>query len=111
MLSRNVSPGFTLILTFIVPESNFVPPVTPLLSPPDSLMTGADSPVMADSSTSAVPSIISPSLGMISFSLISTQSFLWRVRAETFAMLPSLRILLAGASALVRLSDSARALP
>jgi hypothetical protein len=32
-------------------------------SPPDSRMTGADSPVMADSSTEATPSTISPSPG------------------------------------------------
>ena len=34
-----------------------VPPVTALRSPPLSRMTGADSPVMADSSTLAMPSI------------------------------------------------------
>ena len=50
----------------ILSESTFVPPVTLLLSPPASLMTGADSPVMADSSMLAIPSIISPSVGMIS---------------------------------------------
>jgi len=32
-------------------------------SPPASRMTGADSPVIADSSTEAMPSMISPSLG------------------------------------------------
>ena len=40
MLSRKVSPGFTVILTVMVPERTFVPPVTPHRSPPDSLMTG-----------------------------------------------------------------------
>ena len=43
-----------------------VPPVTPERSPPASRMTGADSPVMADSSTDATPSMISPSPGMTS---------------------------------------------
>ena len=42
-----------------------VPPVTPERSPPASRMTGADSPVMADSSTEATPATISPSPGMI----------------------------------------------
>ena len=41
-----------------------VPPVTALRSPPLSRTTGADSPVMADSSTVAMPSTISPSAGM-----------------------------------------------
>ena len=41
-----------------------VPPVTADRSPPDSRMTGADSPVMADSSTDATPSTTSPSPGM-----------------------------------------------
>ena len=35
-------------------------------SPPDSRVTGADSPVMADSSTDAIPSTTSPSLGISS---------------------------------------------
>ena len=43
-----------------------MPPVTALRSPPLSRITGADSPVMADSSTEAMPSITSPSPGMIS---------------------------------------------
>jgi hypothetical protein len=43
-----------------------VPPVTAERSPPDSRMTGADSPVIADSSTEAMPSMTSPSPGMIS---------------------------------------------
>jgi len=35
-----------------------VPPVTAERSPPLSRMTGADSPVIADSSTEAMPSMI-----------------------------------------------------
>ncbi len=59
-------PGSEAILTTIRSESTLVPPVTALRSPPDSRMTGADSPVMADSSTEATPSTTSPSPGMIS---------------------------------------------
>ena len=40
-----------------VADSTRVPPVTALRSPPLSRMTGADSPVMAASSTLAMPSI------------------------------------------------------
>ncbi len=50
--------------TLIWSESTRVPPVTAERSPPASRMTGADSPVIADSSTDATPSTISPSLGM-----------------------------------------------
>ena len=41
-----------------------MPPVTAERSPPDSRITGADSPVIADSSTDATPSTTSPSPGM-----------------------------------------------
>ncbi len=51
-----------------------VPPVTAERSPPDSRMTGADSPVMAASSTEATPSMTSPSPGMISPASTSTTS-------------------------------------
>jgi hypothetical protein len=44
-------------------DSTRVPPVTDEKSPPDSRMTGADSPVMALSSTEATPSMTSPSSG------------------------------------------------
>ena len=64
MRSRNVSPGLEVIWTTIRSDSTMVPPVTALRSPPDSRITGADSPVMADSSTMAIPSITSPSPGM-----------------------------------------------
>src|SRR6202167_2168915 len=62
--SMNVSPGLDVIWTTIRSDSTVVPPVTADLSPPDSRMTGADSPVMADSSTEATPSTTSPSPGM-----------------------------------------------
>ena len=62
--SMKLSPGLAVIWTTIRSESTLVPPVTELRSPPDSRMTGADSPVIADSSTLATPSTTSPSPGM-----------------------------------------------
>ncbi len=64
MRSRKVSPGLEVILTLMRSDKTRVPPVTAERSPPASRMTGADSPVMADSSTEATPSMISPSDGM-----------------------------------------------
>ena len=55
--SMKVSPGFVVIWMTTRSESTLVPPVTADRSPPDSRITGADSPVMADSSTLATPSI------------------------------------------------------
>ena len=43
-----------------------MPPVTAERSPPASRITGADSPVIADSSTEPTPSMISPSAGITS---------------------------------------------
>ena len=63
MRSRKLSPGSCVTRTTIRSERTRVPPVTALRSPPDSRITGADSPVMADSSTLAMPSITSPSAG------------------------------------------------
>ena len=63
MRSTKVSPGLLVICTTIRSESTVVPPVTAERSPPDSRITGADSPVMADSSTLAMPSMTSPSPG------------------------------------------------
>ena len=44
MRSRNDSPGFAVTRTTSQSDSTRVPPVTELKSPPDSRMTGADSP-------------------------------------------------------------------
>ena len=49
-----LSPGFAVIVTTMRSDITLVPPVTEQRSPPDSRMTGADSPVMADSSTLAI---------------------------------------------------------
>jgi len=46
MRSMNASPGLTDTRTTSQSDSTVVPPVTALKSPPDSRMTGADSPVM-----------------------------------------------------------------
>ena len=61
--SRKLLPGSWVISTTIRSESTRVPPVTALRSPPASRITGADSPVIADSSTEAIPSITVPSPG------------------------------------------------
>ena len=55
-------------------DNTLVPPVTAERSPPDSRMTGADSPVIADSSTEATPSTTSPSPGMRSPGVQTTRS-------------------------------------
>ena len=66
MWSRNVAPCAAVMRTLIQSEITCVPPVTAERSPPLSRITGADSPVMAPSLTDAMPSITSPSDGMMS---------------------------------------------
>jgi hypothetical protein len=66
MRSMNASPGFTATRTTSQSDRTRVPPVTAEKSPPDSRTTGADSPVMALSSTEATPSTTSPSAGITS---------------------------------------------
>ena len=74
MRSRKVSPGLEVMRTTMRSDSTLVPPVTAERSPPLSRMTGADSPVMADSSTDATPSTTSPSPGMSSPASTTTRS-------------------------------------
>lgn len=74
ILSMNEPPGSWVILTTMRSDSTVVPPVTAERSPPDSRMTGADSPVMADSSTEAMPSTTSPSPGMTCPASTTTKS-------------------------------------
>ena len=74
MRSRKPSPGLTEMRILISSDKTRVPPVTALRSPPLSRMTGADSPVMADSSTVAAPSITSPSAGITSPARTTTMS-------------------------------------
>ena len=74
--SRNDLPGSWVTSITRWSDSSFVPPVTAERSPPDSRMTGADSPVIADSSTEPTPSITSPSAGITSpASTITTSPF------------------------------------
>ena len=74
ILSRKLSPGSLVTATTIQSDRTVVPPVTALRSPPLSRMTGADSPVMALSSTEAAPSMTSPSAGICSPALTRTIS-------------------------------------
>ena len=66
-----------------------MPPVTAERSPPASRITGADSPVIADSSTEPTPSITSPSAGMTSPASTTTTSPRWSSGAGTSSSLPS----------------------
>lgn len=81
-----VFPCSVEILIFISSLKTFVPIVTDDLSPPASLRTGADSPVMADSSILATPSIISPSPGIISPTLHTTISPIFRLVELTYSI-------------------------
>src|SRR6266850_4530109 len=83
--SRNESPGAAVIRTTMRSERTSVPPVTPERSPPASRITGADSPVIADSSTDAMPSTISPSPGINSHALTSTRSPVRNFELGTFS--------------------------
>jgi hypothetical protein len=74
MRSRKLSPGRAVTSTTIRSDSTRVPPVTPLRSVPASRTTGADSPVIADSSTVAAPSTTSPSAGTTCPATTTTRS-------------------------------------
>ena len=111
MRSRNVSPGFEVMRTRISSESTRVPPVTAERSPPDSRITGADSPVIADSSTDATPSMTSPSPGMSSPAVTSTSSPERSFELGTTSTDPSARRRCAVVSARALRSVSAWALP
>ena len=89
--SRNDSPGFAVTRTTIWSESTRVPPVTAERSPPLSRITGADSPVTADSSTLAMPSTTSPSPGISSPAATTTRSPRRSMEAGTSSIRPSTR--------------------
>ena len=74
MRSRKLLPGSWVISTTMRSDSTRVPPVTAERSPPASRITGADSPVIADSSTEAMPSMTVPSPGMTSPASTTTTS-------------------------------------
>ncbi len=88
-----------------------MPPVTAERSPPDSRMTGADSPVIADSSTLAMPSITSPSLGMTSPAVTTHSSPTSSAVLGTSSIVPSGRRRRASVSDRVLRSVSACAFP
>src|SRR4051794_7700742 len=74
-------------------------------------MTGADSPVMADSSTVAIPSTTSPSPGITSPAVTTQRSPTWRAVDARGPSVPSGLRTLAIVSALVLRSVAAWALP
>ena len=88
MRSRNDLPGSCVTSITSRSESSRVPPVTAERSPPASRITGADSPVIADSSTEPTPSIISPSAGMTWPASTTTMSPRRRSGAGTSSMPP-----------------------
>ena len=91
MRSRKDSPGLVVIWITMRSESTVVPPVTALRSPPDSRITGADSPVMADSSTEATPSITVPSAGIACPASTTTTSPFRSCEEGTCSTLPVAR--------------------
>ncbi|MNZ84416.1 hypothetical protein D3C78_1031710 [compost metagenome] len=111
--SRKVEPAAAVMRTLIQSDSTCVPPVTAERSPPDSRMTGADSPVMAASLTEATPSMTSPSEGMISPASTRTTSFTFRLVPATilYWLRSSLVSSFAWVSVRVRRNESACALP
>ena len=111
MRSKKVWPRSAVMRTTIRSERTLVPPVTAERSPPDSRMTGADSPVMADSSTEAMPSTISPSEGMRSLASQTTMSPLASSAAGTSVSVPSAFRRRASVSERILRSVSACALP
>ncbi|MNG26549.1 hypothetical protein D3C84_1115550 [compost metagenome] len=72
-----------MIFTSSQSETMRVLPVTAERSPPDSRITGADSPVMAASLTAAMPSMTSPSPGISSPASTRTISPLRKLLAAT----------------------------
>ena len=113
MRSRKVEPCAAVIRTLSQSEVTRVPPVTAERSPPLSRMTGADLPVIADSSTEATPSMTSPSLGIKSPVSTSTRSPGFSAAASTRsnAVDCAVSIRLALISVRVRRRLSAWALP
>src|SRR5882724_4999472 len=110
MRSMKVDPCAAVMRTRIQSDSTCVPPVTAERSPPDSRITGADSPVIAASLTEATPSITSPSDGMLSPASTRTISPTLRLVPDTSRKVEPVNSL-AWLSVRVFLSDSACALP
>ena len=89
IVSTKVDPGSEVICTRMESDKTTVPPVTAQRSPPASRTTGADSPVMADSSTVAAPSMTSPSPGIVSPASTRTIAPLVSSEAAITSMPPS----------------------
>ena len=81
--SKKLEPASAVTRTTSQSESTVVPPVTAERSPPASRMTGADSPVMALSSTDAAPMTISPSAGICSSARTKNRSFFFKATEFT----------------------------
>ncbi|MND89073.1 hypothetical protein D3C80_811160 [compost metagenome] len=111
MRSRVDSPGLLVMLISSQSDTSRVLPVTAERSPPDSRITGADSPVIAASLTAAMPSSTSPSPGIISPAETLTTSPLRRLVAGTISKLPEAVRRRALRPWLPALRLSARALP
>src|SRR6202167_2139196 len=112
MRSMKVEPWAAVMRTRIQSDNTCVPPVTAERSPPDSRITGADSPVIAASLTDATPSITSPSEGILSPASTRTISPTLRLVPDTSRKVLSEPVSsLAWLSVRVFLSDSACALP
>ena len=109
--STNDWPGSVVIRMTIRSDSTLVPPVTEDRSPPDSRTTGADSPVIADSSTEATPSMMSPSPGMMSPASQTTRSPAFSTAAETCHSWPCASSFRAVAVSRLARSEAACALP
>ena len=109
--SRKLSPASAVTRTTIWSERTRVPPVTAERSPPDSRITGADSPVIADSSTLAIPSITSPSAGITSPAVTTISSPTRSAELATSSSVPSARRRRAIVSARILRRSSACALP
>ena len=110
MRSRKELPSSAVTRMTIRSLVTRVPPVTALRSPPLSRMTGADSPVIVDSSTVAMPSTTSPSAAMISPAVQTMRSPIFSSLLDTDTSRPSTS---RRADVLVRIrrSSSACALP
>ena len=110
--SIKVFPGSAVMRINILSLMTFVPPVTAERSPPLSRITGADSPVIADSSTLAMPSMTSPSEGIISpASQITTSPFFSSVAIIKTSCFPDILRALVCIRLLRRLSAWAFPLP
>ncbi len=107
--SRNDLPGSWVISTTIRSERTLVEPVTALRSPPASRITGADSPVIADSSTEAMPSITVPSPGIGSPASTTTTSP--RTSSDAGLVPPSRRFATVSVLIALRLAAWARPRP